>query len=461
MSGWRKGTMLASMRHTALAPHADTGSAAGKLPLTAKRLTAAVLALATCLSLTPSEASAAIAFVQTIGTIGSGSTGTTLTVTVPAGGVAATDTVFVSVSIDPSAGTVSCTDSGGNTYTVDVDVQNGSGTSGVRTILLSSLITTPLNAGDTITVTHPSVDSRAISVSEFSGVSTLDRTASATGSSASLSSGATATTNQADELLFGNIGTEAKKTDPFTPGTGYTGLPRENSGVVGPSSDNVTINPEYRIVAVMASYVADGTAGTHPWAAAIATFRAKAHGNGVVEPGEQCDDGNLVNGDCCDSNGLFEAVGTSCRPSAGVCDLPETCPGVSGTCPAGSKGVAVCRAAAGVCDVAESCDGVGNNCPADVVEASTTVCRAAAGVCDVAENCDGASVNCPADVVEASTTVCRPAAGVCDVAENCTGASVDWRAEGEGAGGRGWGAGAGQRDAGEDGDGGMREGGGV
>src|SRR6266850_1693611 len=57
----------------------------------------------------------------------------------------------------------------------------GSGTNGVRTIILSALVTNALLAGDAITVVHPSVDARAMSVSEFSGVSILDQTATATG----------------------------------------------------------------------------------------------------------------------------------------------------------------------------------------------------------------------------------------------------------------------------------------
>jgi hypothetical protein len=83
-----------------------------------------------------------------------------------------------------------------------------------------------------------------------------------------------------------------------------------------------------------------------------------------------------------------------------------------------------CRASAGVCDVAESCDGVNDDCPADGFQPSSTVCRparrvrrrravhgdgrrvsrrreehgglpAGRGDCDVAESCDGVSNTCP------------------------------------------------------------------
>ena len=64
------------------------------------------------------------------------------------------------------------------------------------------------------------------------------------------------------------------------------------------------------------------------------------------------------------------AASTVCRPSAGVCDVAETCDGARGACPADAKSTAVCRRPAGVCDVAESCDGVNDTCPADAFAAA-------------------------------------------------------------------------------------------
>jgi cysteine-rich repeat protein len=112
-------------------------------------------------------------------------------------------------------------------------------------------------------------------------------------------------------------------------------------------------------------------------------------GNGLIEPGEDCD-----GGDCCTVDCTF-ATG-ECRPAAGNCDIAESCTGDSSECPADAKSTAVCRAAAGVCDIAESCDGVGNNCPADAK--STAVCNPSTGPCDPLEACDGVGNNCPADV---------------------------------------------------------------
>src|SRR5438876_263449 len=143
-------------------------------------------------------------------------------------------------------------------------------------------------------------------------------------------------------------------------------------------------------------------------------------GNGVIDPGEDCDDGNQVNGDCCSSNCKFEPATTLCRPAAGPCDVADFCTGTSAACPSDAKKKSVCRAAAGPCDVAERCDGTHDTCPADAFKSADTECRAAAGVCDTAESCTGTDAACPADVKKTGD-VCRPAAGPCDAAERCGG----------------------------------------
>ena len=152
---------------------------------------------------------------------------------------------------------------------------------------------------------------------------------------------------------------------------------------------------------------------------AISCSVASVCGDGVLDAGEQCDDGGTAAGDCCSATCQFESAITSCRAAAGACDLAETCDGTSAICPSDEKLTSVCRTAAGECDVAESCDGVTDTCPGDAVESAITSCRAAAGACDLAETCDGTSAICPSD--EKLTSVCRTAAGECDVAESCDG----------------------------------------
>jgi len=55
-----------------------------------------------------------------------------------------------------------------------------------------------------------------------------------------------------------------------------------------------------------------------------------ACGNRVVTAGEQCDDGNTVTGDCCDPSCLFESSGSRCD-DAESCTRSDACDG-SGTC---------------------------------------------------------------------------------------------------------------------------------
>src|SRR5262249_29773442 len=80
-------------------------------------------------------------------------------------------------------------------------------------------------------------------------------------------------------------------------------------------------------------------------------------GNGVVESGEQCDDGaaNGTAGDCCSASCRFLPVTTVCRPQNGVCDVAETCNG-AGVCPADGKMPDGTGCSDGnVCNGAETC----------------------------------------------------------------------------------------------------------
>jgi hypothetical protein len=62
---------------------------------------------------------------------------------------------------------------------------------------------------------------------------------------------------------------------------------------------------------------------------------------------------------------FFEDAGTPCRPTAGECDVEETCNGHALACPADDKRTSECRAASDPCDGAERCDGSSNDCPPD------------------------------------------------------------------------------------------------
>ena len=150
-----------------------------------------------------------------------------------------------------------------------------------------------------------------------------------------------------------------------------------------------------------------------------ATPAAAICGNTVVELGEQCDDGNLVGGDCCSPLCLFEPSGTLCRSSAGICDVAERCTGSSAVCPADAfaPSTAICRTSADLCDAVERCTGSSAACPPDLPEPATHVCRPAVDECDLDESCTGSSAACPPDTGPISPD--GDGDTVCDVHDNC------------------------------------------
>ncbi len=107
-------------------------------------------------------------------------------------------------------------------------------------------------------------------------------------------------------------------------------------------------------------------------------------GNGVIEGGEECDDGG-ANGaaSCCTTTCAFQSSGTACADDGNVCTL-DVCTGTSAVCehPAGNAG-ATCRAAVDACDAAESCDGVSPFCPADLHRPDSD----GDGACDSTDPC--------------------------------------------------------------------------
>src|SRR5207253_284650 len=138
--------------------------------------------------------------------------------------------------------------------------------------------------------------------------------------------------------------------------------------------------------------------------------------------GGACDDAAA---DHCTGSGnacadVVQAAGSTCRDSAGQCDVAETCSGTSGACPADgfASSSTHCTGASqsGACDdnAADHCTGSGNAC-VDVFQAAGYTCRDSVGQCDVAETCSGTSGACPADGFASSSTHCTGASqsGAC------------------------------------------------
>lgn len=115
----------------------------------------------------------------------------------------------------------SVVDSRGNTYSATPDSGINAGTT-VSAALLRGRITTALQIGDTITITIGSSRARwAVEINEFDDpvASPLDKTATnAPASSVTLSSGVTAATAQADELVVAAFGFGSGRTITIPPG---------------------------------------------------------------------------------------------------------------------------------------------------------------------------------------------------------------------------------------------------
>jgi cysteine-rich repeat protein len=126
-----------------------------------------------------------------------------------------------------------------------------------------------------------------------------------------------------------------------------------------------------------------------------------ACGNGTLDAGEDCDDGNASDGDCCSSACLFEPADSPCTSDGEACTA-DVCDG-AGTCthPIGNPG-AVCRPAAGQCDAEEQCDGIAIACPDDEPAPDGTTCddgdpETSNDIC-VSGSCAGSFVGCPASL---------------------------------------------------------------
>ena len=139
--------------------------------------------------------------------------------------------------------------------------------------------------------------------------------------------------------------------------------------------------------------------------------------------GEECDDGNDVEGDGCEPVACLYSChdGDPCDDGHACTD--DECDAVTThTCQHTIAGEGKeCRPMAGACDVAELCNGTDADCPADHYIAAETICRNSEGLCDISELCTGDSPACPTDAFQPASEVCRDATGPCDLAENCTG----------------------------------------
>ena len=210
-----------------------------------------------------------------LGTKASSSASANLTSNALSAAVATGNTVIVTVAMTSNTGTVTVTDTSGNTYTQDASEPNSGN---VRTLIFSAPVTTALSTISTVTVTFgTSPSSKAMSICYFSGLATAsykDQSSVATGSSLTPNSGTTAATSQPNELIIGAFGANFSN-NSFTAGTasGYTALAAASVSTFG-----LNLDPEYQVVSSTGTYAANGTYsagfGTPSWSAAIVTYKA-------------------------------------------------------------------------------------------------------------------------------------------------------------------------------------------
>ncbi len=177
-------------------------------------------------------------------------------------GVSAGDVEVVTVRLTGTGttGTFSGTDQAGNTLTLARDVSDGNGN---RLAVLYGVVHNPLAAGQQIIVNFPGTASTyRIIGDEISGVTGVDRSAAATGTSASFSSGPTATTSTPDEFVFATVGISGGSP------SWVNGWTPESSYAVG--TDNT--GRAYQVVHSAGSYAASGTT-SGAWGAICVTFR--------------------------------------------------------------------------------------------------------------------------------------------------------------------------------------------
>lgn len=152
-------------------------------------------------------------------------------------------------------------------------------------------------------------------------------------------------------------------------------------------------------------------------------------GNGVLNDGEQCDDANGVNGDCCSSACRYETAGTTCEDS-NACTTGDSC---------SSNGLCIgqlldCSALADDCNLG-ICQG--GNCEAvpfnDGVSCNDNDGCTLGDICN-GGTCTGSAVDCSADDGPCTVGTCLPDGGCvaeaigegvpCNDGDSCTDGDV-------------------------------------
>ena len=140
-------------------------------------------------------------------------------------------------------------------------------------------------------------------------------------------------------------------------------------------------------------------------------------GNGVVTVGEECDDGNLVNGDACDANCTLPRCGNAIVDAGEQCDDGNAINGdtCDNTCTFPGCGN-------GIASGAEECDD-GNPVNGDGCDNNCTVTRCGNGIVSGAEECDDGNLF-DGDGCDSNCTLTACGNGVVTAGELCDDGNV-------------------------------------
>lgn len=191
-------------------------------------------------------------------------------ITIPAGGIAQGNFLVLGFLHDDNTNAVTAiNDTAGNTYAQAVI--NDDNAANRHVAIWYAYMTTGLSAGNTITLTQVASHAGCI-VGEFSGITSvtpLDKTQQGdTVSGTSHTTGLTASTAQADELLIGVHGTMAG-TAAFT----NTGSWIRDAAMTQTPFGVYRVSMQYQIVSSVGTYESTGTtAGATAYGQVIATF---------------------------------------------------------------------------------------------------------------------------------------------------------------------------------------------
>ncbi len=229
----------------------------------------------------PAE-TANISYLGNLGSVTSKSSATALEITTLLE-VSTGNDIFIGLGTDPNSSLqVTVTDTAGNAYQqVELEINSGQ----IRTYLFAAYDVNSMAIGSKITISMSvAVTSHAAVAALFDGLADgnpLDQLASNNQANTSTpSSGPSATTTQADELLIGIVGTEG----PIGDNAGIWDnafLDGPRAGTSGGTDDtNITIALGYQIVSASNSYTASKTGITsRDWAAILGTFKADLEGD--------------------------------------------------------------------------------------------------------------------------------------------------------------------------------------